>query len=65
MNLPYDYSIIDSVTPDENMKGWKEFAELLKISTNGYQGASVEITGEKNAEASDCYVTVDNAEVVY
>ncbi len=49
MNLPYDYSIIDSVTPDENMKGWKEFAELLKISTNGYQGAGVEITGEKNA----------------
>ncbi len=47
LNLPYDYSIVENVKMDKEINGWKEFAELAKISTNGYTSANVEITGEK------------------
>lgn len=51
MNIPYNFDIVKDVTVGDELKGWKEFAELASISTNGYTSASVEITGEKNASS--------------
>ena len=45
-NLPLEASIVDSVKSDNLPKGWKEFAELIKISKPAPIAAKVDISGE-------------------
>jgi len=50
MNIPYDPSVIEGVEVKDGLKGWKEFAELVEISTGGYKSVGVTITGEKTVQ---------------
>lgn len=67
MSIPYDSSVIEGVEVKEGLKGWKEFAELVSISTSGYKSPSTTITGEKNVQTlfmEDVWsgnITVDEA----
>lgn len=40
--------VMKGATPKADMKGWKEFADLVDISSGGYRAASTSITGIKN-----------------
>lgn len=48
LGICYDAQISEDVVVSEDLKGWKEFAGLVDISTNGYDSAQVELTGQKN-----------------
>lgn len=48
MGLCYDSEIIKDAVVVDGLKGWKEFGEMVAISTAGYDAASVELTGQKN-----------------
>ncbi len=49
MGLPYNPEIVEGSKLAEGLTGWKEFAEMVSISTSGYDGTPVEITGQKNS----------------
>lgn len=67
MSIPFDSSVTEGVEVKEGLKGWKEFAKIVSISTGGYKSASVDITGQKNAQSvfiEDVWsgnITVDDA----
>ena len=42
--------VMKDITPKADMKGWKEFADLVAVSTGGYRGASTDLTGEKDLQ---------------
>lgn len=47
LNMPWDYNIIADLDPSEcELKGWAEFADLLKISTNMVIGKSKNMDGK-------------------
>lgn len=50
MAIPYNSEVIEGVEVKEGLKGWKEFAEIVSISTSGYKAVGATITGEKNAQ---------------
>ena len=50
MTIYFDPSVIKDVEPKKGLKGWKEFSDLVSISTAGYRSASTEMTGEKGAK---------------
>lgn len=47
MQLPYDFSIVDGIELDNAKKGWKEFAELVSISTTEPLGIKYDGSGIK------------------
>ncbi|MBP3359398.1 MAG: carbohydrate ABC transporter substrate-binding protein [Clostridia bacterium] len=50
MALPFNAEIAEGVEIKEGLKGWKEFNEIVKISTGGYTLASFDLTGEKGPQ---------------
>lgn len=50
MALPFKPEIAEGVEVKEGLKGWKEFNDIVKISTGGYTQAGVESTGGKGAK---------------
>ncbi len=50
MTICFDPSVTKGIEPKKGLKGWKEFSDLVSISTAGYRSASTEMTGEKGAK---------------
>ena len=50
MGLCFESALSEGIQPEEGLTGWKEFAELVEISTGGYDTASCDITGQKNVD---------------
>ena len=50
MALTVNKNATKNVSYKENMKGWKEFQDIVAISTGGYESPSTDITGLKTAE---------------
>lgn len=54
MALPYDYSIVADVEPDEGLKGWEEFSKMADISAATCNTAKTDLTGVK--KSSDVFI---------
>lgn len=53
VQIPYDYSIIEGVELGDNTKkGWKEFGELLKISTDLIQSPKTNTDGKPSISSN-------------
>ena len=67
MAIYYDVSVLDGITPKEGLKGWKEFADIVKESKGPYKDTGVTLNGVQDAkdyfyqEVWTQNVTVDEA----
>ncbi len=53
VSIPYDYEIIKGIEPgDDAKKGWKEFGDLLAISTDLIQVPSVDTDGQSDIKTN-------------
>lgn len=50
VTIPSDYSIIENASMDNLPKGWKEFADLVKISSPAPLQPPLDISGKKNVQ---------------
>lgn len=46
--IPYKSSITEGASVEDGLKGWDVFSSLTDISTGGYDGAGVDLTGQRN-----------------
>lgn len=53
VQIPYDYSLVEGVELGKNVKkGWKEFGEILKVSTDLRQPVKTDIDGQPTLAAN-------------